>query len=80
MFFLRSKIILAIILIYSINIYSITLTILPFTSENEEWINEYKVDDGIPRVLQDSLINTKMFEVTDYDLLVSYFSSYDIVL
>ncbi|MDO6993144.1 hypothetical protein Q5M87_03900 [Brachyspira innocens] len=80
MFFLRNKIVLSIILIYSINIYSITLTILPFTSENEEWINEYKVDDGIPRVLQDSLINTKMFEVTDYDLLVSYFSSYDIVL
>lgn len=80
MFFLKSKIILSMILIYSINIYSITLTILPFTSENEEWINEYKVDDGIPRVLQDSLINTKMFNVTDYDLLVSYFSSYDIVL
>ncbi|WP_157153888.1 hypothetical protein [Brachyspira murdochii] len=80
MFFFKSKIILSMILIYSINIYSITLTILPFTSENEEWINEYKVDDGIPRVLQDSLINTKMFNVTDYDLLVSYFSSYDIVL
>lgn len=80
MFFFKSKIILIIILLYSISLYSATITILPFSSENTNWIEKYKVDDGIPRVLQDSLINTKMFNVTDYDLLISYFTSYDIVL
>ena len=80
MFSFKSKIILFIILFYSINIFPITITILPFSTTNEAWISEYNVDDGIPRVLQDSLINTKMFNVTDYDLLISYFSSYDIVL
>lgn len=80
MFFVKSKIIFIIILLYSINLYSITVTILPFLSQNTNWIEEYQVDDGIPRVLEDSLVNTKMFNVTDYDLLISYFSSYDIVL
>ena len=36
---------------------------------------EYKVDDGMPRVLEESIVNTKMFDVTDYDLLISYFTS-----
>lgn len=80
MFFFKSKIILFFILSYSINLFSITVTILPFSTTNETCISEYNVDDGIPRVLQDSLVNTKMFTVTDYDLLISYFSSYDIVL
>ncbi|MCZ9839348.1 hypothetical protein OFR22_08400 [Brachyspira hyodysenteriae] len=77
----KSKLILLIIIIllFSINAYSITITILPFLSADETWIEEYKADDGIPRVLEDSLINTKMLNVTDYDLLISYFSSYDIV-
>ena len=79
MFFLKNKFILIIMFIYSIVIYSITVTIIPFSSIDESWIKEYKVDDGIPRVLEDSLINTKMLEVTDYDLLISYFASYDIV-
>lgn len=81
MIFFKNKYILLpiIILLLSINAYSITVTILPFSSSDETWIEEYKVDDGIPRVLEDSLINTKMLDVTDYDLLISYFTSYDIV-
>ncbi|PTY40882.1 hypothetical protein [Brachyspira hampsonii] len=80
MLFVKNKIILLmIILLFSINAYSITITILPFESADETWIEEYNVDDGIPRVLEDSLINKKMLDVTDYDLLISYFSSYDIV-
>lgn len=80
MLFLKNKFILLTILLLSINAYSITITILPFLSADETWVEEYKADDGIPRVLEDSLINTKMLNVTDYDLLISYFSSYDIVL
>ena len=81
MLFLKNKftLLLIIILLFSINAYSITVTILPFTSADETWIEEYKADDGIPRVLEDSLVNTKMLNVTDYDLLISYFGSYDIV-
>ncbi|CRF34071.1 hypothetical protein BRSU_1856 [Brachyspira suanatina] len=80
MLFLKNKLILLIImLIFSINAYSVTITILPFECADETWIEEYKADDGIPRVLEDSLINTKMLNVTDYDLLISYFTSYDIV-
>ena len=81
MFILKNKtLLLLLILSIGINAYSITFTILPFSSENEEWISEYKVDDGMPRVLEESIISTKMFDVTDYDLLISYFTSYDIVL
>ena len=80
MVFIRNKFILLIaILLFSINAYSITITILPFESADETWVEEYKADDGVVRVLEDSLINTKMVSVTDYDLLISYFSSYDIV-
>lgn len=66
-------------LFFGVNLYSITMTILPFKSANREWIEEYMVDDGMPRVLESSLINTHLFEVSDYDLLISYFASYDIV-
>ena len=77
---LNKKLLFLLILSFSINAYSITFTILPFSSANEEWITEYKVDDGMPRVLEESIVNTKMFDVTDYDLLISYFISYDIVM
>lgn len=66
-------------LFFGVNLYSITMTILPFKSANREWIEEYMVDDGMPRVLESSLINAHLFEVSDYDLLISYFASYDIV-
>ncbi len=80
MLFLKNNFILLMtILLFSINAYSITITILPFESADETWVEEYKADDGIARVLEDSLINKKMINVTDYDLLISYFSSYDIV-
>ncbi|MEI0699513.1 hypothetical protein R4K92_11345 [Brachyspira intermedia] len=80
MLFIKNKFILFItVLLFSINAYSVNITILPFESADETWIEEYKADDGIARVLEDSLINTKMVNVTDYDLLISYFSSYDIV-
>lgn len=80
MLFIKNKFILFItVLLFSINAYSVNITILPFESADETWIEEYKADDGIARVLEDSLINTKMLNVTDYDLLISYFSSYDIV-
>ena len=39
------------ILLFSINAYSITITILPFESADETWVEEYKADDGIARVL-----------------------------
>lgn len=66
-------------LFFGVNLHSITMTILPFKSANREWIEEYMVDDGMPRVLESSLINAHLFEVSDYDLLISYFASYDIV-
>lgn len=68
-----------IILFCGTNLYSIAITVLPFTSANIEWIEEYMVDDGIPRTLEYSLVNTHLFEVSDYDLLISYFASYEIV-
>ncbi|WP_295156702.1 hypothetical protein [uncultured Brachyspira sp.] len=80
MLFLKNKFILILIFLCNIPIYTITITILPFSSTDKLWIEEYKADDGIPRVLEDSLINTKMINVTDYDLLISYFESYDIVV
>lgn len=70
---------LSLTLFFSINLYSITITVLPFTSADKEWIEEYMVDDGMPRVLESSLVNTHLFNVSDYDLLISYFASYDIV-
>ena len=71
--------IINIILFCGTNLYSIAITVLPFTSSNIEWIEEYMVDDGIPRTLEYSLVNTHLFEVSDYDLLISYFASYEIV-
>lgn len=71
--------IINIILFCDVNLYSIAITVLPFTSSNIEWIEEYMVDDGIPRTLEYSLVNTHLFEVSDYDLLISYFASYEIV-
>lgn len=73
------KFILLSILLFGVNLYSITLTILPFASAEQEWIDKYMVDDGMPRVLESSLINTHLFDVSDYDLLISYFASYEIV-
>ncbi|WP_295161692.1 hypothetical protein [uncultured Brachyspira sp.] len=79
MIFHKNKFTLLLILFFSINIYPVTITILPFSSINESWIEEYNADDGMPRILGDVLINTKMINATDYDLLISYFSSYEIV-
>ena len=67
------------ILFFGINLYSVGITVLPFESANPNWIEEYMVDDGMPRVLETSLVNTHLFEVSDYDLLISYFTSYEIV-
>ena len=68
-----------IIFFFGINLYSVGITVLPFESANQNWIEEYMVDDGMPRVLETSLANTHLFEVSDYDLLISYFASYEIV-
>lgn len=75
----KSFLVLFFILLFSVNLESITLTVLPFTTKNTNWVEEYSVDDGIPRMLEDMLNLTHRFNVTDYDLLISYFSSYDIV-
>ena len=68
-----------IILILGINLYSVSVTVLPFESANPNWVEEYMVDDGMPRVLENVLANTHLFEVSDYDLFISYFASYEIV-
>lgn len=68
-----------IILIFGINLYSVSVTVLPFESANPNWVEEYMVDDGMPRVLENVLANTHLFEVSDYDLFISYFASYEIV-
>lgn len=73
------KFILLLILFCSINLYSISITVLPFGSANKNWVEEYMVDDGMPRTLESSLESTHLFTVSDYDLLISYFTSYDIV-
>lgn len=73
------KFILLSILFCGINLYSISITVLPFTSVDKNWVEEYMVDDGMPRTLESSLIRTHLFTVSDYDLLISYFTSYDIV-
>lgn len=73
------KFILLLTLFCGMNLYSISITILPFTSANKSWVEEYMVDDGMPRTLESSLISTHLFTVSDYDLLISYFASYDIV-
>lgn len=61
------------------NLYSVAVTVLPFESANPNWVEEYMVDDGMPRVLENVLANTHLFEVSDYDLFISYFASYEIV-
>lgn len=66
--------------LFNSNLYSVKLTVLPFLSEEKEWIDEYMVDDGMPRAFEISLKNTHMFDVSDYDLLISYFASYDNVM
>lgn len=66
--------------LFNSNLYSVKLTVLPFLSEEKEWIDEYMVDDGMPRAFEISLKNTHMFDVSDYDLLISYFESYDNVM
>ncbi|WP_302279269.1 hypothetical protein [Brachyspira pilosicoli] len=66
--------------LFNSNLYSVKLTVLPFLSEEKEWIDEYMVDDGMPRAFEISLRNTHMFDVSDYDLLISYFESYDNVM
>lgn len=68
-----------IIFIFGINLYSVSVTVLPFESANPNWVEEYMVDDGMPRVLENVLANTHLFEVSDYDLFISYFASYEIV-
>lgn len=69
-----------IILFFGMNLYSVSVTVLPFESANANWIDEYMVDDGMPRVLETSLENTHLFEISDYDLLISYFASYETVV
>ena len=66
--------------LFNSNLYSVKVTVLPFLSEEKEWIDEYMVDDGMPRAFETSLKNTHMFDVSDYDLLISYFESYDNVV
>ena len=66
--------------LFNSNLYSVKVTVLPFLSEEKEWIDEYMVDDGMPRAFEISLKNTHMFDVSDYDLLISYFASYDNVM
>lgn len=68
-----------IMLFFGINLYSVSVTVLPFESANPNWVEEYMVDDGMPRVLENVLANTHLFEVSDYDLFISYFASYEIV-
>lgn len=79
---LKYKIIslLFLLTLFSSNLYSVKVTVLPFLSEEKEWIDKYMVDDGMPRAFEISLKNTHMFDVSDYDLLISYFESYDNVV
>ena len=66
--------------LFNSNLYSVKVTVLPFLSKDKEWIEKYMVDDGMPRAFEISLKNTHMFDVSDYDLLISYFESYDNVV
>ena len=66
--------------LFNSNLYSVKVTVLPFLSKDKEWIDKYMVDDGMPRAFEISLKNTHMFDVSDYDLLISYFASYDNVM
>ncbi|WP_157151837.1 hypothetical protein [Brachyspira sp. SAP_772] len=79
---LKYKIIslLFLLTLFSSNLYSVKVTVLPFLSKDKEWIEKYMVDDGMPRAFEMSLRNTHMFDVSDYDLLISYFTSYDNVM
>ena len=63
--------------LFNSNLYSVKVTVLPFLSKDKEWVEKYMVDDGMPRAFEISLRNTHMFDVSDYDLLISYFESYD---
>ena len=71
---------LFLLILFSSNLYSVKVTVLPFLSKDKKWIDEYMVDDGMPRAFEISLKNTHMFDVSDYDLLISYFASYDNVM
>ena len=66
--------------LFNSNLYSVKVTVLPFLSKDKEWVDKYMVDDGMPRAFEISLKNTHMFDVSDYDLLISYFASYDNVM
>lgn len=79
---LKYKIIslLFLLTLFNSNLYSVKVTVLPFLSKDKNWIDEYMVDDGMPRAFEISLKNTHMFDVSDYDLLISYFESYDNVV
>ncbi|MBW5396791.1 hypothetical protein [Brachyspira pilosicoli] len=66
--------------LFNSNLYSVKVTVLPFLSKDKEWVEKYMVDDGMPRAFEISLKNTHMFDVSDYDLLISYFASYDNVM
>lgn len=66
--------------LFNSNLYSVKVTVLPFLSKDKEWVEKYMVDDGMPRAFEISLRNTHMFDVSDYDLLISYFASYDNVM
>ena len=66
--------------LFNSNLYSVKVTVLPFLSKDKEWVEKYMVDDGMPRAFEISLRNTHMFDVSDYDLLISYFESYDNVM
>ena len=79
---LKYKIIslLFLLTLFNPNLYSVKVTVLPFLSKDKEWIDKYMVDDGMPRAFEISLKNTHMFDVSDYDLLISYFASYDNVM
>ena len=71
---------LILLLIISANLYPTTIAVLPFTSKDNNWITNYLVDDGIPRTIVDSLINTRKVKVIDYDIFASYFASYETVI
>ncbi|MEI0794452.1 hypothetical protein R4L75_00760 [Brachyspira pilosicoli] len=66
--------------LFNSNLYSVKVTVLPFLSKDKEWVEKYMVDDGMPRAFEISLRNTHMFDISDYDLLISYFESYDNVM
>ena len=50
-YMLKYKIIslLFLLTLFNSNLYSIKVTVLPFLSKDKNWIDEYMVDDGMPR-------------------------------